>query len=73
MPNGNEHKSPPPPPPPPPGGKPGGDGVVKPNDGNAQPPQRLLRAAGMGGALGGAVGGIIGALIGCCLCLHHLH
>jgi hypothetical protein len=48
MPNGNEHKSPPPPPPPPPGGKPGGDGVVKPNDGNAQPPQRLLRAAGMG-------------------------
>jgi hypothetical protein len=44
MPNGNERKSPPPPPPPTPGGnKPGGAGVVKPNDGNQNPPQNQFR------------------------------
>jgi hypothetical protein len=72
MSNGNEQKNPPPPPPPPGGPKPGSGGA-KPADGNQNPPQKMLRAAGVGGALGGAIGGIIGALIGCCLCLHHLH
>jgi hypothetical protein len=41
MPNGNEHKNPPPPPPPPSGTPPKGPGGVRPNDGNAQPPQKL--------------------------------
>jgi len=70
MPNGHDPKNPPPPPPGP-GIPPGGPGKVRPEDGGAEPPQRLLRrAAGVGGAVGGAIGGLIGALIGSCLHLH---
>jgi hypothetical protein len=72
MPNGNQTKNPPPPPPPPPplpgGTQPGG---VTPNDGGQIPPQKLHRAAGVGGAVSGAIGGLMGALIGCCL--HYTH